>query len=232
MDLKNALNALKEKHVTLVAFGDSITENNHWTLGLKNWVQLLESNLYCIFPKHPTVINSGLSGDSLPACLDRLERDVLRFQPDVVIVSFGTNDCVKKDPEGFRTMYRELLQKILATGAIVVTRTPTPLINMDNGSIVNLQENSPHCMLERYVEVIREVSAELDVYCIDHYAYWMKSASTKYRGEMMMLMGNTIHPNGHGHRRMYYELAPHFGLPPFHQEDFEHILWCNGDYKV
>ena len=51
MELKNALNTLKEKHVTVVAFGDSITENNHWTMGQQNWVQLLESNLYNIFPK-------------------------------------------------------------------------------------------------------------------------------------------------------------------------------------
>ena len=232
MDLKNALNGLHDKHVTLVAFGDSITESNHWTLGAKNWVQLLESNLYCIFPKRATVINSGISGDSLPGCLNRLERDVLRFQPDIVIVSFGTNDCSKKDPEGFRELYRDLLQKICGTGAIVVTRTPTPVINMENGSIINLQESSPYHALERYVEVIREVSAELDVYCIDHYNSWMKSAGTKYRGEMMMLMGNSVHPNGNGHRRLYYELAPHFGLPPFHQNDFEHILWRNDDYNV
>lgn len=232
MDLKKALENLKEKHVTLVAFGDSITENNHWTMGMQNWVQLLESNLYNIFPKRATVINSGRSGDSLPHCLERLERDVLRFQPDIVIVSFGTNDCANEDPEGFRSMYRDMLKKILQTGAIVVTRTPTPWINMEKGGELTHRHNGKVIDLERYVAVIKEVSAELDVYCIDHYASWKKSLESKYRGEMMMLMGNAIHRNGNGHRRYYYEIAPHFGLPPFLQKDFEHLLWHENEYKV
>lgn len=232
MELKNALNTLKEKHVTVVAFGDSITENNHWTMGQQNWVQLLESNLYNIFPKRVTMINSGISGDSLPGCMERLERDVLRFQPDVVIVSFGTNDCSKEDPEGFRIMYRDLLKKLLAAGAIVITRTPIPMINMENGNVLTHRLNGTHIDLERYAAVIREVSAELDIACIDHYTLWMKSAESKYHGEMMMLMGNAIHPNGNGHRRLYHEIAPHFGLPPFHQHDFEHLMWHEKQYNV
>lgn len=232
MDLKKALAALKEKHVTVVAFGDSITENNHWTLGYKNWVQLMESNFYSIFPKRATTINSGVSGDSLPGCLNRLERDVLRFQPDIVIVSFGANDCANEDPEGFRVMYRDLLKKLLEAGAIVVTRTPTPWVNMETGRIQTHRANGKIIDLERYSAVIREVSAELDVYCIDHYTLWMKSAESMYRGEMMMLMGNSTHPNGNGHRRMYHEIAPHFGMPPFFQNDFEHLLWRDGEYNV
>ena len=232
MDLKKALAELKDKHVTLVAFGDSITENNNWTLGGRNWVQHLECHINSIFPHRTTVINSGVGGDSLPACFDRLDRDVLRFQPDIVIVSFGTNDCINEDPEGFRTMYRNLLNKIRNAGALVITRTPTPWLNMETGQQLTHRHNGKIIDLERYVSVIKEVSAELDIYCIDHYAYWMKSLKSMYHTEMVMLMGNSVHPNANGHRRLYYEIAPHFGLPQFAQGDFEHILWRDGDYQI
>lgn len=231
MNFATYFDDLKKKHIVLVAFGDSITENNHWVQGQQNWVQLLESNLYNIFPKRATVINSGLSGDSLPECMDRLERDVLRFQPDIVIVSFGANDVLKDQPEEFRKLYRILLKKLLDSGAKVVTRTPTPYISMENGKPVTTW-NGKHLNFAAYACAIREVSEELEVMCIDHFSMWMKSLESKYAGEMMMLMGNFIHPNGNGHRRMYYEMAPYFGLPPFHQNEFEHILWCEGEYHL
>lgn len=228
MDLKEQLSLLKDRHITLVAFGDSITANTHWTGGMQNWVQLLESNLYQIFPKGSTVINSGVSGDSLPGCLNRMQRDVLRFDPDIVIVSFGQNDCINNAPEKFRIMYREMLERLKDSGALVVTRTPTPRVNMEDGTLLTLKNNSVFVDMERYSRVIREVSEELEICCIDHYSMWMRSFSSPYRGEMMLLMGNSIHPNGNGHRRMYHEMAPYFGLPIYHQENFEHLLKCEG----
>ena len=232
MNPQGYFDSLKDKHITLVAFGDSITESNHWTHGQQNWAQLLESNLYHIFPKRATVINSGISGDSLPGCLERLDRDVLRFQPDIVLVSFGANDCRNEDSEGFRMMYRSMLKKILTAGAKVLTRTPTPWVNMEKGIPMTHRDDGSFVDLESYAKVICEVSKELDVICIDHYSMWMKSFASAYHGEMMLLMGNVIHPNGNGHRRMYYEIAPYFGLPPFHQNDFEHLLWREGEYRV
>ncbi len=39
------------------------------------------------------VINSGISGDTATGALKRLDRDVIKHQPDLVFVMFGVNDC-------------------------------------------------------------------------------------------------------------------------------------------
>ena len=38
------------------------------------------------------IINSGISGDSAPVGASRLERDILSYNPDLVVVSYGLND--------------------------------------------------------------------------------------------------------------------------------------------
>ena len=50
--------------------------------------------LHTFFPKaHINVINCGISGDNAPNGLSRMERDILPFNPDLVVVSYGLNDC-------------------------------------------------------------------------------------------------------------------------------------------
>ncbi len=48
---------------------------------------------------YPTVqfniVNSGISGDNAQGGLSRLARDVLRYSPDLVVVSFGLNDSTR-----------------------------------------------------------------------------------------------------------------------------------------
>ena len=49
--------------------------------------------LRTLFPNVPVcVINAGISGDNAASGEVRLERDVLRFRPDLTVVCFGLND--------------------------------------------------------------------------------------------------------------------------------------------
>ncbi len=223
---------LQDKLVTIVALGDSNTEVNWWTLGGLNWFGLLGCNLYETFINGKMMINSGISGSSVPHSMERLNRDVLRFNPDVVIVSLGLNDARNCDPEGFEKQYSELINAMLARGIMVITRTPNPIINMADGTEMCTwtANGSPPVsyMMQEYSVVIVNLSKELGCICIDHYSQWKKSLASKYHGEMSMLMGNHMHPNAVGHKRFYYELAPVFGLSPYFQHDFEHLLYMEG----
>ena len=82
------------EHVTIVALGDSITAETFHTRGHMNWVSLLPE---AIFERYGsgvcTLINSGRCGSTCEEALTRLDRDVLRFDPDLVIISFGKNDA-------------------------------------------------------------------------------------------------------------------------------------------
>src|SRR5689334_25221040 len=93
--MKQLLEKLKHKEpVTIVALGDSNTELTWHTAGRLNWVGLLQ---YALFEKlgsnHAMVINAGRCGDTAVGALVRLDRDVIRFQPDLVIVAFGMSDA-------------------------------------------------------------------------------------------------------------------------------------------
>ena len=75
-----------------------------------------------------------------------------------------------------------------------------------------------------YAAAIVRVAEEEKTWVVDHYSLWKASMSTVYRGEMRYLMSDCIHPNDSGDRRFYHELAPVFGVEPFFQHDWQHIL--------
>lgn len=220
--------ALGHEYVTVVAIGDSITAVNHWTMGGLNWVGHLQANLGTCFLKGSTVINSGIGGDNLPAGLARLERDVLRFAPQLTIISFGMNDArLPHDLGRFRDGLREMIERVRAVKSEILLRTPNPIINMADGTEcerVVMVTGECRYSVERVAEAIVRVAQEEDTWLVDHYTLWKKSLASRYRGEMCMLMGNCMHPNANGHRRFYHEMAPVFGADLTFQNEWQHIL--------
>ena len=96
----NSIEVLGEKKAeVIVAFGDSITAMNRW-------VKPLARRLYDAYGPRFTLVNSGISGNSLTfertdeegVCngemgVRRFERDVLAYQPlHTVILALGVND--------------------------------------------------------------------------------------------------------------------------------------------
>ena len=167
-----------------------------------------------------TPVNSGHSGDDVPAALARLERDVLRFHPDVVIVTLGGNDSNTSTLEEFKKNYKKLLTILKEQVPAVITRTSNPAIDMKTGK-EDLESNT--CVPE-FMAAVVEISKEMDIPCVDHYSLWKASTELYCSGELVMLMGNGIHPNEYGHRRFYAELAPVLGLEADFQCEYTHLL--------
>ncbi|MHB9026568.1 MAG: SGNH/GDSL hydrolase family protein [Armatimonadota bacterium] len=220
--------ALGQEYATVVAIGDSITAVNHWTLGGLNWVGLLQCNLHTCFRQGFTVINSGVSGDSIPGGLARLERDVLRFAPQLTIISFGMNDAGVPERLGeFTENLRAMVRQVRAAGSRVLLRTPNPIISMMDGTeITELTINGAarRYAVADFAAAIMQVAAEERTWAVDHYTLWKQSLASIYHGEMCMLMGNSVHPNANGHRRFFHELAPVFGMELSFQHEWQHIL--------
>jgi acyl-CoA thioesterase-1 len=77
---------------TIVCFGDSITAGYAVRRGFPSF--LLES-LRQRFPDSKIeMINSGICGDTSQDGLGRLDWAVLSYEPDLVTINFGINDCV------------------------------------------------------------------------------------------------------------------------------------------
>ncbi|MFA5864785.1 MAG: GDSL-type esterase/lipase family protein [Phycisphaerae bacterium] len=124
---------LKQKNVTIIGFGDSITEA---VIDMpdenKRWLNILKEKLSADFKKYEfTVINSGIGGNSAREAMARFEKDVVTAKPDFVILEFGGNneDIAKPDRivglEEFKTLLDKYKQGLpTKTKTIIVTFPP------------------------------------------------------------------------------------------------------------
>ena len=79
----------KKKTKTIVCLGDSQATQG----GLNG---KYSDHLQRLLPKH-TVINKGVSGDTLEDGRKRFKKDVLNLHPDIVIIQLGANDYWKME---------------------------------------------------------------------------------------------------------------------------------------
>ena len=62
---------------------------------------LLRKNLLTLYPRAQlNIINAGISGNSAPGGLARMECDLLPYHPDLTVVCYGLNDCGAGDAHG------------------------------------------------------------------------------------------------------------------------------------
>ena len=120
-------------NVTIVGFGDSITEA---VIGMpdenKRWLNILKRTLSESFKEHDfKVINSGIGGNSAREAMVRFEKDVTAHKPDFVILEFGGNNEDLANPgrlvnlEEFRTLLDKYKHGLPAkTKTIIVTFPP------------------------------------------------------------------------------------------------------------
>lgn len=84
---------LKNKDIIVFA-GDSTTDANKGEDGIGNgYVRLVRNALIAFRPNEEfTVINAGISGNKSADLLERWDRDVTAYDPDIVFCMIGIND--------------------------------------------------------------------------------------------------------------------------------------------
>ena len=89
-------NTITAEEETLLILGDSISAG--YGINQKdNWVSMLQSK----FNNDGTsikLINSSVSGDTTSGGLQRLKRDLQKFDPDYVLIELGGNDALRGYP--------------------------------------------------------------------------------------------------------------------------------------
>lgn len=182
----------------IVCLGDSVTHGCFEVYIDKNgrvetvydtpsgYVRKLNDKLLALYPASAvSIINSGISGDSSTGALNRFDRDVAVYQPDLVTVCLGLNDSMTPDTEAGLARYRANMTAIFARirelGAEAILVTPNmmcsyvdpalkeePLRNIA-GAVVKCQTGG---VLTAYVDAAREVAREAGVPIADAYAEW------------------------------------------------------------
>jgi lysophospholipase L1-like esterase len=184
--------------VTVVAFGDSITAGYAVRRGFPTfWKEMLVQ-------KYPGVrielINSGISGDTTMDGLARLDWAVLSYEPDLVTINFGINDCVYGlGVEEFEANLVEMIRRIRSGPASeILLLSSQPL------------ETPPYDWLVLdYYQAIEHVAKEMDVGFVDVYGAWMDRVKTGTPLNSLIIPG-LDHPNEAGYRIIAEELMKLF----------------------
>lgn len=187
------------KPIKWLFYGDSITHGAYHTMGWRDYTELFSERIrYELGRLNDIVINTAYSGNTTRHLLESFEWRVEQFQPHVVFVMIGTNDCCI-DTDGLRVPIDEfkknlegLVQRIRAmNGAVPILQTTSPLLK---GGAPTREENFP-----KYMEMIRQVAQETDSPIIDHTDYWQQNDKMKSNVSTYW-MSDAFHPNEMGHR--------------------------------
>lgn len=152
----------------------------------KSYSALVRKLLLNLYPHAQiNVINAGISGDSAPNGLARLDRDLLPYRPDVTVVCYGLNDSGRGD-EGladYKNALKAIIRRLKEAGSEVILMTPQPICarvhtqlrgewlrNMAKG----LAENFAAGGFDRYMQAARAAAEEEGAVLCDVYAKWMK----------------------------------------------------------
>ncbi len=200
--------------VTIVALGDSVTQGvmEHRVLdGEGVYHRLLKQELEAIYPSTSfSVINAGVSGGSAPQAVERLERDVLRHDPDLVLVAFGLNDSLGKR-EGlpaFENALRKIITQVRQkTQADIVLITPPFMarrtsyrIHADHEAYANVIIGAQvDGSLALYADAIRKVATENQVGLVDVHREWTRLSEDGMDTDVWLVNGLN-HPDRRGHK--------------------------------
>ncbi|MEY8491700.1 GDSL-type esterase/lipase family protein [Lachnospiraceae bacterium 29-91] len=152
------------------------------------------------------VVNAGIAGDTLVGMSKRLKRDVISFQPDLVIINGSLNWSAENGTaEEYYQILKEMVKEIqINTQADIVLMTP----NMMN-SVLYKEFQGTEDTLEERVDAIRKIADQEKVCLADTYSIWKQFASQGHQvGEMLANMLN--HPTKGGHEIFADELMKLF----------------------
>jgi lysophospholipase L1-like esterase len=212
------------EQVTIIALGDSNTELTWHTRDRLNWVGLLQQGLFQTYGRNVArLINAGVCGDTARRAIDRLDRDVLRFEPNLVIVALGMNDAMA-GPAGLDAHVQSMRAIVRICrercGSEILLRTTTPIVPLPDPTRTDgaaAGRAAPGMSQGLYAARLVELADELDCPVVDHYTLWTERRFDEYNREspnaLSLYMSDTVHPGPDGHMAMFRDLAPLFDIP-------------------
>ena len=161
----------------VLALGDSLTAP-HGVASGEAWPALLAAQTGWI------VVNAGVSGDTTAGALERLPALLEEYSPDLVMVTLGGNDMLRRLPQGQTVANLDrILALIKARGAkAVLLATPKPSIA---GAVFN--NLAP-------AEFYRPLAK-------DHHIPLIEDALADVLSDPQ-LKGDQLHPNAAGHAQL------------------------------
>jgi len=191
MELENIIRKMKAgENVTIVAFGDSLTQG--WMVR-KGYINFIDEMLSLKYPEsRHRIINRGIPGDTSDAGLYRLGRDVLDENPDLVLIQFALNDAYMGfSPGRLKKNILSMIERIKDDTSAAILLITSVMINIRD-------ENS---MAEKFYSILQEIAKEEDIPIALVHEYWKKMISDGIE-HSSLVQGDQVHPTVEGYRLM------------------------------
>ena len=187
------------KKLRVVFFGDSITQAGVQPTGYITKLDSIVKQAH--LPDSVELIGAGIGGNKVYDLYLRMEEDVLKMNPDVVLIYVGINDVWHKvssgtgtDPEKFEKFYRAIIKRLQDKNIKVILCTPSVIGERNDNS--NQQDGD----LNQYSNIIRSIAKDLSLPVCDlHNAFseYLK-ANNPTNAEKGILTVDRVHLNEKG----------------------------------
>ena len=140
--------------------------------------------LRTLFPQVPVcLVNAGISGGNATAGAERLERDILRFNPDLTVVCFGLNDSAGglEKLEEYKSSLKTIFSKLKENGSEVIYMTPNMMntyvsYKITDPDLIKTATITGHLQNEgifkKFLDEGKKIAEECGVVICDVYSKW------------------------------------------------------------
>jgi len=192
----------------IVALGSSNTELSWHSGGRHNWVDWLNISLRTHIGKHINTVNQGICGERTDQMIERLDRDVFSYSPDIVIVTSGGNDIAQGySIEHYSKSIQEIIDRLRDRGIVPVLQTYyCPIFS-------ETPEGFEKAFLE-FVKENRSVATQNNLTLIDQFETF-EPLYRQSEEEYKKIMTDAMHVNYLGNLIMGKIANKTFGMPDF-----------------
>jgi lysophospholipase L1-like esterase len=210
------------RHLRIVALGDSTTAT------ARDWAPEIQEVYADCLPGalkphgiEAIVVNAGIGDTTTRQAVARLDRDVRRHHPDLVVIQFGINDSwidvdlgktrARLTRAEFRRNLTAMARRLRHDGALVVLMTPNPMRWRDPFYIKAFGEHSGLLdvtaargidrLLDVYAQDVRDVAKTDSLPLVDVFAAFENYGNLPgHSMDDILLANDGIHPNQRGQR--------------------------------
>jgi acyl-CoA thioesterase-1 len=196
-----------------VAFGDSHTDGgNAAGIGvlprdqLNSAVNLLRRYIQTITP-NVSFVNSGVGGNKTSDGMARVNADVVAYNPDLVTMEFGINDCwAGLGIATFRSNIQSLISTITGAGATLVLWSTSPVAHTSDpyGFGGTLRTDPPGSPYKDYRTVVAEEAANANLLYVDCWKVFHQQYNRGFTDVASYMFTDAAHPGELGHS-MYFQ---------------------------
>ena len=217
----------KNRAVTIAFLGDSVTQGCFDVYKNRDgelipvfdirhsYVQYTSQIFNMLYPNVTfNIINAGLSGDRASSAVTRLERDVLSYKPDLVVVCYGLNDC-KGTIDSYVNSLRKIFTALKESEIEIIFMTPNMMNtrispHLSDPDVIKISEECARIqndgLFDKFMDGARALCDEMSVPVCDCYAIWKKLYENGVN--VTELLSNRInHPTKEMNAMFAYELV-------------------------